>query len=109
MKKLCINLEIESKPGLDGETKIAEKVYFGESSESGYWRGLQHTSDFLRKSETSHMWKHVTEAHPGSEPRDVKFGINVVREHFSAFLRLIFEAVLIFCFQSRKQRSQLEG
>ena len=41
------------------------------------------------------MWKHVTEAHPGSEPRDVKFGMNVVREHFSAFSRLIFEAVLI--------------
>ena len=42
------------------------------------------------------MWKHVTEAHPGSEPRDVKFGMNVITEHFSAFSRLIFEAVLIF-------------
>ena len=42
------------------------------------------------------MWKHVSEAHPGKEPKDIKFGMSVVRQHFSAFSRLIFEAVLIF-------------
>ena len=42
------------------------------------------------------MWKHVPESHPGMEPKDVKFGMSVVRQHFSAFSRLIFEAVLIF-------------
>ena len=42
------------------------------------------------------MWKHVSEVHPGKEPKDIKFGMSVVRQHFSAFSRLIFEAVLIF-------------
>ena len=76
--------------------KPVQKQYWGESSKTGYWRGLQHTSDYLRKQENSHMWKHVSEAHPGEEPKDVKFGMSVVRQHFSAFSRQIFEAVLIF-------------
>ena len=89
-------------PDVDEETDVTEtkvpvqKTYWGESSKTAYWRGLQHTSDYFRKLENSHMWKHVSEAHPGEEPRDVKFGMSVVRQHFSAFSRQIFEAVLIF-------------
>ena len=89
-------------PDVDEETDVTEtkvpvqKTYWGESSKTAYWRGLQHTSDYFRKQENSHMWKHVSETHPGEEPKDIKFGMSVVRQHFSAFSRQIFEAVLIF-------------
>ena len=77
------------------ETKEpVQKTYWGESSKTAYWRGLLHTSDYFRKQENSHMWKHVTEAHPGEEPKDVKFGMSVVKQHFSSFSRQIFEAVI---------------
>ena len=80
------------------ETKDeTEQGQIGEVLHSGsHWRGLLHMSDYFRKQENSHMWKHVSEAHPGEEPKDVKFGMSVVRQHFSAFSRQIFEAVLIF-------------
>ena len=82
---------------VEAETKNKmQKFYWGESCKTSYWRGLQHSSDYFRKQESSHMWKHVSEAHPGKEPKDIKFGMSVVRQHFSAFSRLIFEAILIF-------------
>ena len=74
--------------------KPVQKTYWGESSKTAYWRGLLHTSDYFRKQENSHMWKHVSEAHPGEEPKDVKFGMSVVKQHFSSFSRQIFEAVI---------------
>ena len=73
-----------------------QKTYWVESSKTAYWRGLQHMSDYLRKKENSHMWKHLSEAHPGEEPKDIPFGMSVVWQHFSAFSRQSFEAVLIF-------------
>ena len=74
--------------------ELVQKTYWGESSKTAYWRGLLHTSDYFRKQENSHMWKHVSEAHPGEEPKDVKFGMSVVKQHFSSFSRQIFEAVI---------------
>ena len=55
--------------------KPVQKTYWGESSKTAYWRGLLHTSDYFRKQENSHMWKHVSEAHPGEEPKDVKLDL----------------------------------
>ena len=73
--KTCMKDERKERETKD-ET---EQGQIGEVLHSGsHWRGLLHTSDYFRKQENSHMWKHVSEAHPGEEPKDV----NVVKYRF---------------------------
>ena len=72
------------------------KFYFGETFRDAYTRGAEHLSDYVGQTDDSHMFKHLTDSHPGSSPRDVKFGMSVVRKHKSSFERQIFENVLIF-------------
>ena len=78
----------------DKETEI--KYYFGESHRSAKERQKEHSEDYLKKREDSHQYKHLTEAHPGCQPEDVKWGMTVIRQHPSAFHRQVFEACLIF-------------
>ena len=42
------------------------------------------------------MMKHVSESHPNDKTEDIKFGMSVVKQHFSSFSRQIHEAVLIY-------------
>ena len=42
------------------------------------------------------MKKHLDEDHPGCDPEDIKFGMTVVRQHKSAFSRMVHEEILIF-------------
>merc|ERR1712045_21081 len=34
--------------------------------------------------------------HPGKEPDEVKFGMTVLRQHFTAFSRMVYEEILIY-------------
>ena len=76
--------------------KILSKRYYGESNRSGGERQKEHASDYKNKKEDSHMKKHLDEDHPGCEPEDIKFGMTVVRQHKSAFSRMVHEEILIF-------------
>ena len=42
------------------------------------------------------MRKHLDDDHPGCEPEDIKFGMTVLRQHKSAFSRMVHEEILIF-------------
>ena len=42
------------------------------------------------------MFKHLQESHPGKEPEEVKFGMTVLRQHFTAFSRMVYEEILIY-------------
>ena len=42
------------------------------------------------------MKKHLDDDHPGCDPEDIKFGMTVLRQHKSAFSRMVHEEILIF-------------
>ena len=72
------------------------KFYFGETSRDAYTRGAEHLSDYIGQTDDSHMYKHLSDSHQDSRPRDVKFGMSVIKQHRSSFERMIFESCLIF-------------
>ena len=82
----------DNEDSLEDETKF----YFGESSKTSFERGVLHAEDYVKKKDDSHMWKHVTDAHSDSDPKDVKFGMTVLRSHPSPFHRQVTESVLIY-------------
>ena len=88
------NDDSENKP--DEAVDVSVKYYYGESHRSAKERQAEHANDYIKKKDDSHMYKHLTEAHPGCEPEDVKFGMTVIRQHKSAFSRQVQEACLIF-------------
>ena len=67
--------------------------YFGESSRTGFERGVEHWADYLSRKEDSHMWKHVANEHP-NQP-DIKFSMKIMKSHKSALQRQVHEAILI--------------
>ena len=75
----------------DGNTN-KPAIYTGQTSLSLHERGKQHLVGFLKKSDASPLYKHVMEAHDGEE---VDFKMKVIRKHFTAFSRLVHEAVRI--------------
>ena len=42
------------------------------------------------------MYKHLSDAHKDEKRENIKFGMTVVKQHFSAFSRQIHESILIF-------------
>ena len=72
------------------------KFYFGETSRDAYTRGAEHLADYVGQTDDSHMFKHLSDSHQDSRPRDVKFGMSVIKQHRSSFERMIFESCLIF-------------
>ena len=88
----------EEKAAVEAEPhqKILSKRYYGESNRSGGERQKEHASDYKNKKEDSHMKKHLDEDHPGCDPEEIKFGMTVVRQHKSAFSRMVHEEILIF-------------
>ena len=67
-------------------------VYTGQTSQSLHERGMQHLQKLLTKSDSSPLYKHVMEEHDG---KFVDFQMKVVKKHFTAFSRLVHEAVRI--------------
>ena len=69
--------------------------YIGESGRSAYERGLEHLNNLARLSSTSHMLRHMVEAHPNEQFEDVKWGMFILKYLRTAFERQIEEAVHI--------------
>ena len=69
--------------------------YIGESSRSGYERGLEHQKDLKDLKMDSHMLKHYFSSHENEELREMEFGMRLVKSHRTAFNRQISESVEI--------------
>ena len=82
----------QEKNETGGGEKI-EKVYIGESSRTGFERGIEHQRDFETAAEDSHMSKHWAIDHENEEKPI--FSMKIIQRHKSAFVRQISEAVLI--------------
>ena len=70
-----------------------EVRYVGESARSPYERGKEHLADFKNLSTKSHMLKHQIIYH--KELKSVKFKMEILEFHTTAFSRQIHEAVQI--------------
>ena len=88
--------DVESEERAVAERPVVSKRYYGESHRSGGERQAEHAYDYRKKKKDSHMFKHLQEVHPGKEPEDIKFGMTIMRQHFTAFQRMVFEEILIF-------------
>ena len=103
------------KEALDNNDDIEEEIkeettfYFGESSKTAFERGVLHDQDYVKKTDDSHMWKHVSGAHNDCDPKDIRFGMTVLRSHPSPFHRQVTESVLIYRDQNNlNSRSQYD-
>ena len=94
-KTYCLECKSKAEKN-DADDKHEQlQTYYGETHLSGRERGAGHIRDYQTKNDTSHMLKHASEAHP-DDIENVKFGMTIIKQHFSSFSRQIHEAVLIF-------------
>ena len=77
---------------LNCSEKKEAALYIGQTSRSLHERGVEHLQGLIKKQEDSPLFKHVSEVHQGVT---VDFRMRVIRRHFSAFSRLVHEAVMI--------------
>ena len=72
-------------------------VYYGETSRTGYSRGLEHLRGIKKKDKDSVFVEHVIERHSSDFEYDKcsGFKMNICETHKSAFERLVTEAVKI--------------
>ena len=67
--------------------------YEGETSKSGYVRGLKHLSNYKAKTHDSPLWKHAAAGHNGR--MDVKYKMRVLQSFRDPLTRQVNEAVRI--------------
>ena len=105
------DMEVEEKFANQGKRKIEEEkrkikryIYIGESNRSPYERGLEHQDDITYCKTSSHMLRHLLEAHEEEEEDwdKVKFSMKVIKYSRTAFDRQIQESVEIQ--RARKHR-----
>ena len=72
------------------------QFYFGESFRDAFTSRSEHLSDYHDAEEDSHLLKHLSEKHPDSTQKEIKFVMSVVKQHKTSFDRQIFELVLIY-------------
>ena len=68
-------------------------VYIGETSKSGYLRGLDHLKNYRGRTSDSPLWKHAVSDHQGR--LDVKFSKKIVKMFRDPLTRQCNEAVRI--------------
>ena len=95
-KTFCLNCKTAAKDKSDTSDNVPIQTYYGETHVSAHERGVQHERDFRGQGEDSHMFKHYTECHSDMCQEDVKFGMTVIKQHFSSFSRQVHESILIF-------------
>ena len=74
-----------------GRCRLA--LYTRQTSRTGYERGREHLDGLKKKNENNPLYKHVADRH--SDDTNIKFRMTVVKRHFSAFSRLVHEAIRI--------------
>ena len=92
--------DIEEKYGEIGKKRVEEEkrkarryVYIGETNRSVYERGLEHHNDIAACKTSSHMLRHLLEAHEEEEEdwKNIEFGMRVLKITQTAFERQILE------------------
>ena len=83
---------MKCKEMADEGVEIPVSKYTGQTSRSLYQRGKEHLTGFLKKDENNALYKHSVDKHDGEY---VEFEMKVVKQHFSAFSRLVHESVRI--------------
>ena len=68
-------------------------VYIGETSKSGYLRGLDHIKNYKTKKQDSPLWRHAVANHNGR--LDVNFAKKVVRTFRDPLTRQCNESIRI--------------
>ena len=86
----CKKMDIGYTVNCDTCTGVSVQ-YTGETSKSGYQRGLEHLNRYHSKQEDSPLWKHAVHYHGGS--LDVSYSMNVVKAFREPMTRQINEAV----------------
>ena len=76
----------------DCEKESSSSKYVGQTSRSAFERGSEHLKGLIDKNENSPLYKHAAEEHNSDF---IEFKMKVLKKHYSAFSRLIHEAVLI--------------
>ena len=66
--------------------------YTGTTSRSLHQRGKEHLKGYLKGDENNALFKHSQDKHDG---KFVEYEMEIVKQHFSAFSRLIHESVRI--------------
>ena len=75
--------------------------YIGETGRSGYERGIEHSTDFERLEDRSHMLRHYIMKHTDIKLDDLEFGMRIRNSFKTALDRQVGEAVAI----SREKRA----
>ena len=94
-KTFCLTCRAAAKDRVTSDI-VPIQTYYGETHVSSCERGVQHERDFCGQSDDSHMFKHYTECHSDMCQDDVKFGMQVIKQHYSSFSRQVHEFILIF-------------
>ena len=82
----------EKGEGEEGEKgKVA--CYIGETSKSGFERGVNHQTDYRGLHLDSHILKHKILHH--GEGEAISFSMKILQKHSSAFKRQVHEAVMV--------------
>ena len=94
----CLECAAAASTGGDGVNNIDQgrcrlALYIGQTSRTGYERGREHLEGLKKKNENNPLYKHVADKH--NDDTNVKFRMTVVKKHFSAFSRLVHEAIKI--------------
>ena len=90
----------QCKEKADGERADGEKenqgqgaFYIGETSKSGFERGVNHQNDYRGLHLDSHILKHQVLQH--GEGENINFSMKIVKKFSSAFKRQVYEAVMV--------------
>ena len=84
----------QSCRGADGEGPVF--TYIGESSRSCFTRGLEHQDAYIKKKDSSFMWRHTEMCHGGNiSNMSTDYTYSVIETHRSSLNRILGEAVQI--------------
>ena len=75
---IVYKIQCNRLPCVGGHNEEPVPTYIGESSRTTYTRGLEHQDAYLKKKETSFMWRHCLEKHGGvmgSPQTDYTYGV----------------------------------
>ena len=75
--------------------KGKDSQYLGETSRTGFERGIEHEGDRRAEKEDTHMIEHILQEHPDTEKGEEVFSMKILRGHRSALTRQVNEAVII--------------
>ena len=75
--------------------KGKDSQYLGETSRTGFERGVEHEGNRRAEKEDSHMIEHILQEHPDTEEGEGVFSMKILKGHRSALTRQVNEAVII--------------